>query len=423
MNDFKKLKFHISGSADKKVSIELLTLTHKFIKKLVNTILDLNGDFVITFGDEQKKNNLPLIFDYTIMEAIEDYYSRNISKDNPITKALLYNFYEKKMPSDRRELYNSFKNYDYLRIKKLSPLRSQGGKLRQEISKSSDILIILGGAGGVFDLIDKFNEKNKIIIPLNIYLGKPSTHDCINRLNDGSLSLYPSKISNKIISKINTFCLETDSDIQDSIRNIIDLIKQLLEEKDDEIISLLITDLKSLQEKNRAIKCDEDKYSIILVEFLRRSLKRLGYFAHTQEISGKTQKGYDDQVVRGGMGELDIRIVDQNNELKHICEAFVLNYLDSSYIIDHLTKIFDYDANGLKQNIMIIYSKSDDFSSLWAGYLDFLHDFDWKYPLVDSDIEDLSESRLCPAEIKLTLTKHNREGVICKLYHIFVNLK
>lgn len=422
MNDFNRLKFHISGSASEHVSNNKLRLVHVFIRKLVNEILKRRGEFVITFGNEPKQNSFPLIFDYTIMETIDEFYSKIPENNNMVTSAILYSSHKQKISKDRKELYDKFKNNKSVRIKVLPYLSSQGGKLRDEISRNSDVLITLGGLKGVFNLIEKFNRRKKIIIPLSIDLGTPASSTCINRLNEGVLNLYPDQVSEQIITQINTFCLSQDSDIQSSIEKVLDMLFLLIKGRGEEIVNFIIRDLKTLQEKNRAVKPDEDKLSLVFVEFLRRSLKPYGYFAHTQELSGKTSMGYDDQVIHGGMGELDIRIVDENNELKHICEAFILTYLDTANISKHLNKIFDYDVNGLPLNLVIIYAKATDFSSLWQKYLEFLHEFNWKYPLIDSRIADLSKERSCPAEIKITLTKHNREGAKCMIYHIFVNL-
>ena len=423
MSDFNKLRFHISGSINKSASVEFIKLTHKFIKKLVIEILKRNGHFIITFGDEPKVNDFSLIFDYTIIEGIKAFYSNNINKKKSIILAFLYHSYKNKIPSERKYLVTELMKYDFVRIKELPKLSSYGGKLRSELAKKTDVLIILGGSQGVNDLVEKCYQEHKIIVPLNIDLGKLGTFNIIDMINKGRLNLYPLNIKEYAISEITKFCLRKKLDIEISIERVLNLVFSLIKKKEEEIVKLIIKDLKSLQEKNRAIKPDEDKYSIILVEFLRRSLKSLGYFPHAQEPSGKTKKGHNDLLTQGGMGELDIRIVDKNNELKHICEVFILTYLNSSIISEHLNKLFDYDVNGLPVNIIIIYSKADNFFSLWTKYLEYLKNFDWKYPLSDYSIEDISEQRDCPAEIKITLTKHHREGIICKVYHIFLNLK
>jgi len=423
LNNYFGFFFHISGSANELALKKNIELAHKFIKILVLKILKQNGNLIVTFGDEQKKNSIALIFDYSILEAIEEFLILKLKGIRPIIRATLYSSYEKKMPLDRKDMYSNLKNYSNFQIKILPDLNSHGGNLRTEISKNADLLFILGGSKGVNDLVKKFTQQCKAIIPLNINLENPSTIKFIEMLNNGTSKVYPDSISSTVISEINKFSLTSESDIEESTEKILDLISLLIEGRGEIILDLILDAIISLQEKNRVIKPDEDKYSIFLVEILKRNLKPYGYFAHVQEISGKTPLGYNDKVVHGGMGELDIRIVDANYLPKHICEAFVLTYLDSMYVSKHLNKIFDYDVNGLPLNFIIVYSKANDFSSLWTEYLKFIKSFKWKYALLDEVIEDLSKLKALPAEIKISLTKHMREGIPCKLYHIFINLK
>ena len=423
LNNFCGFSFHISGSANESVLKKNIELAHKFIKVLVIEILKQNGNLTITFGDEPKKKDIPLIFDYTILEAILEFYELDFKGVKPIIQAILYGKYEEKIPENRKKLCNLLKKYDSFQIKILPYLDSHGGYLRTEIAKHADFLFILGGLKGVNDLINKFQQRKKAIIPFNINLENPATHSCIELLNNDTLKLYSNSISLSVISIINKFCLTSELEIEDSKKKIFHLINILMKERREFILEMILNAIKSLQEKNRAIQPDEDKYSNILVELLRGKLEPYGYYANAQEFSGKTQSGYDDKLIHGGMGELDIRIVDENNVLKHICETFILTKLNTSYIKAHLDKIFDYDLNGLPLNFIIIYSKADAFSSLWSEYLKFLKDFNWKYPLSDTTLNDLSKDNSCPAEIKITLTKHNREGKICRFYHIFINLK
>ena len=48
------------------------------------------------------------------------------------------------------------------------------------------------------------------------------------------------------------------------------------------------------------------------------------------------------------------RILNGTGELCHIGEALILNSIDKDNTKAHLKKIFDYDANGLPINFMII---------------------------------------------------------------------
>ena len=168
MSDFNKLRFHISGSISNSISAELIKLTHNFIKKLVIEILKGNGHFTITYGDELKVDDLSLIFDYTIIEGIKEFYLSDLNEEKPIVFTILYHSYKNKIPLERKLLISDLMKYDFVRIKELPQLSSYGGKLRSELAKKTDVLIILGGSRGVNDLAEKCLQENKILIPSSV---------------------------------------------------------------------------------------------------------------------------------------------------------------------------------------------------------------------------------------------------------------
>jgi len=129
LNNFNKLKFHISGSIDESVSSEIIKITHKFIKKLVIEILKRNGRLIITFGAEPKKDELSLIFDYTIIEGIEEFYLNNSNEEKSLVSTFLYHSYRKKIPAVRERLVSNFLKYEFVRIKELPQLSSFGENL------------------------------------------------------------------------------------------------------------------------------------------------------------------------------------------------------------------------------------------------------------------------------------------------------
>lgn len=197
--------------------------------------------------------------------------------------------------------------------------------------------------------------------------------------------------------------------------------EQKKELTEDKLLEILINDVASLQQKNRAIKEEEDKYTVILSEILNRSLAPFNYFTDVQDLSGKTDKIENKNPELGGMGELDLRFLNGNRKLSHIGEALVLHSINTDYTKAHLKKIFDYDANGLPVNFMIIYSKVKDFNSLWEKYSNLVKEYEFEYPLIDKEFVDLSEELTKYAGIKVGLTKHLRGGRICKLYHFFID--
>ncbi len=119
-------------------------------------------------------------------------------------------------------------------------------------------------------------------------------------------------------------------------------------------------------------------------------------------------------------GEIDIKIEDENGETIAIYEAFNLKNFNKSVIKSHITKIFDYNANGLPENYMIIYC-NNNFMINWKKYYKYLPDIDYKHKMID--FTDISNNVNIPTNIKIGIAKHERNDRQIKIYHIFVELQ
>ena len=199
---------------------------------------------------------------------------------------------------------------------------------------------------------------------------------------------------------------------------IIKIKKELTEDK---LIQTLIKDMTTLQQAKMVPKEEEDKYTIFLSKLLNNSLAPFKFFTKVQDLSGKTEKKYNKHPELGGIGQLDLSIFNGEGELCHIGEALILNSINRDYTEKHLKKIFDYDANGLPINFMVIYSKAKDFNSLWQKYSTLVEEYDFEYHLADKEFINLSDNLSKYSGIKVGLTKHLRDGRICKLYHFFID--
>ncbi len=199
--------------------------------------------------------------------------------------------------------------------------------------------------------------------------------------------------------------------------------KKPMELTEEKILQILIKDIAILQQTKMMLKEEEDKYTLYLSKLLNNSLAPLNYFTDVQDLSGKTEKKDNKNPELGGIGQLDLRILNGNGELCHIGEALILNSINTNYTKAHLKKIFYYDANGLPINFLIIYSKVKDFDSLWQKYSNLVRDYNFEYPLVKKEFVNLSKKLSKYAGIKIGLTTHLRDGNLCKLYHFFIDLK
>lgn len=434
-------RIQIAGSAKPIVDIHQLKLAHSIVYEIINVILSEGGGLVITLGSEPEKDGTPLIFDWTIIEAIKSYINQHKALkwekyfSNPIM-GVVYSNFEEKIPARRKHLWNFLTKSEYFGLIKLASIKSFGGNLRKQQSILGDVLIILGGSKGVYDLAKLHSQNNKLVIPINIDLKDNGTKAIIDEIQKDPLTFYPEENAYNINSLLNSYQLDKDKidskKIIDVIITIINSIKIIPFHREKEVIiynmlsesaliKIMIELMAELQRQNKTIHKQEDKYSIWLSTLLNIRLKQYGYRTDMHSLSGKTNKLDNKNPELGGIGELDIRFLNKDGELTHICEALILDSLRKEYVSTHLKKIFEYDANGLPVNFMVIYSKAVNFSSLWQKYTKFVNDFDFKYMLNSEGFEDLSEAYSKYLSIKIGLTSHNREGRICKLYHFFLD--
>ena len=118
-------------------------------------------------------------------------------------------------------------------------------------------------------------------------------------------------------------------------------------------------------------------------------------------------------------GEIDIFISDKKKHPLSIIEALNLNYFNTSYIEMHIDKIFNYDANGLERNFILLYSNANSFSNLCDKYIKLISKREYLYELIDFE---MIENELSTANLKVGKSKHKREKNEVFLYHLMLNL-
>jgi hypothetical protein len=119
-------------------------------------------------------------------------------------------------------------------------------------------------------------------------------------------------------------------------------------------------------------------------------------------------------------GEIDIKIEDENGDTIAIYEAFNLSYFDKTVIKSHLIKIFNYDANGLPENYMVVYCNKN-FIQNWNNYKVYIPTIDYEFKM--TNFTDISNNYDIPANIKVCVAQHSRNEKETKIYHIFVELQ
>jgi hypothetical protein len=176
-----------------------------------------------------------------------------------------------------------------------------------------------------------------------------------------------------------------------------------------DLLRELILACSILQGIAKDVQPGEDSRNSILTTLL----ERIGIIVKDQTHWGRSATGVSS-------GELDLKIQDHTGIPIAICEAFILKSLDKNYIDIHLSKLFGYDPNGLKQNFIIIYSEASNFIELWKKYLLYVPEIGFQHPLLS--IQDVSDELSEFAEIRIALAMHQRNDNTVNIYHIFMNM-
>jgi tetratricopeptide (TPR) repeat protein len=156
------------------------------------------------------------------------------------------------------------------------------------------------------------------------------------------------------------------------------------------------------------------------------SIKHLdenGINTYIRDLLKQHQFRIADQTLRGvspsgkSAGELDILVETQSGDPITVIEALKLDCINKSCINLHVNKIFGYDANGLKNNIVLIYCYASNYSGFVNSYLEYIknNEFDFKFTdAFDNSLDSMSE-------IRIIESAYLRSGLVRKMYHVIVN--
>lgn len=116
----------------------------------------------------------------------------------------------------------------------------------------------------------------------------------------------------------------------------------------------------------------EDMINDWMVSLLRQKMKFIGWTVHDQSRMGWSASGL-------GVGETDGWIEDSKGNLISIIEAFRLGQsIERKVIKEHLDKTFGYNSPGVSPVFVIVYTSSDDFSSLCTEYVSYVQNLQYK---------------------------------------------
>ena len=171
-------RVHFAGSAKPTVEPSRLRCTHILLKHLSKIVLEQGGGLVLTVGSDPvhpQETNLPLIFDWTLLEAVDEYkHWRTTSwpeaQGMPVVAVGLSNWKER-ITNKRQPLWDRVVRVKNVELIQIREGLSVGGVLRERQAIYGDILVPVGGGPGVEHLAELYKSKRKPVIPLDISLG------------------------------------------------------------------------------------------------------------------------------------------------------------------------------------------------------------------------------------------------------------
>lgn len=193
------------------------------------------------------------------------------------------------------------------------------------------------------------------------------------------------------------------SNVSEAIYNLISAMQRLTPAKvlDDVVYSCI-----KLQANSAYKNCIED----VRNDYIRDLLSAQKYQVSDQTRQGTSQEGKSS-------GEIDILILE-NNMPYSLFEALNLDSLNTSYLNNHIDKIFKYDTLGYRYNFIVSYVKIKDFSTFWTKYINHIKEYKYPYPL--DGVEENIGDKYCYPNLKIASTTLIRNGIKTTLYHICV---
>jgi len=208
-------RIHFAGSSDLDANLFFLTYSHDLLKFLTHQFL-LNGvGLVVQLGDEPKHKsaNIPIIFDWTILEAANECIkSKPISwpksQGAPIV-VVGFSKSLKKIPPERRELWEKLLSSGCVELKLIKRELSIGGILREIQASYGDVLITLGGGVGIHHIAEIYLEHKKTVIPLSLNIKKENASlSLVTRAYEEPTTFFNYINNEKSLSAYSTLNLE-----------------------------------------------------------------------------------------------------------------------------------------------------------------------------------------------------------------------
>ena len=289
-------------------------------------------------------------------------------------------------------------------------------ELKEEYKNTLDSSILFfAGTHFIGQIQGKINSILEIVLSTiidieTIYVKNLETSKSKKIIKDKLLQIEKSKIQSPIQSPKSVFLRDH---YREKEEKIYELLKRNIEQEIDEVpplINILLKSLKKVQGLRGHLLPGEKARTKMTAEFIEKFI-------------AKDESGYGFSENLKTVGETDIIIETIEGDVVSICEGFNLkNSLDKNIINRHINKLFTYDVNGLKENFIIVFVDSNNFSDLWEKYYLYITTVPTQYKF--TEIHKVSQETLeLPVNIKLCKLTYLSNNKNVHIYHFFVDMK
>lgn len=170
-------RIHFAGSADDTTDLSRLRYAHDLIRELAVQTFREGGGVVVTLGFEPVHKtdlDLPLIFDWTVLEAFEKCQCVGEvnwpASEGASIVAVGFANWRDKITVKRKPLWTRITSSKSVELIQIREELKIGGVLRERQAIFGDILVAIGGGPGVQHLADLYVTSRKPIVPIDIPL-------------------------------------------------------------------------------------------------------------------------------------------------------------------------------------------------------------------------------------------------------------
>lgn len=190
----------------------------------------------------------------------------------------------------------------------------------------------------------------------------------------------------------------------------------------ESVVSVASTFLDNVFEYKKS--SDENKYNILIRDFLNHSVKHKGWYVKDQSMGGTTDS--DSQANCAGISSRDLIVLNEKGHHISAIECLRLKSVptdeeNDSDIKSHLKKIFRNEPIGISPLFIIGYCETKSFSKTWNKYLDYISKIDFENYQNIECTRDIKTNPLM-TNLKVARVKHVRETNVIEVYHLFINM-